>query len=78
VLYECEVIGPPQTLCLYGGNGGMLYIFLLCHLYYLFCLQNNSCFSAFVLLNFKVVITFVGFCIQCFTWFGGRQLWYLL
>jgi len=23
VLYECEVDGPPQTLCLYGGNGGV-------------------------------------------------------
>ena len=45
VLYECEVIGPPQTLCLYGGNGGMLAVYLsVCGVLYcsviFVCLHN--------------------------------------
>ena len=28
VLFECEVSGPPQTLCLFGGNGGTFFISL--------------------------------------------------
>jgi len=24
LLYECEIAGPPRTLCLYAGTGGLL------------------------------------------------------